>query len=200
MKKLFENFSEEKGLQKMIESLESFAKENLKYPKDITAIILESDEDNAKNPLGRTAFYDLQERKIVVFTEGRHVKDILRSIAHELVHHAQNCSGVFDSISEIKEGYAQSNAALREAERDAYERGNMMFRDWEDSYKKKQKFSINESKIEPKKERSLEDALKKEPTKFTERMSDIKQKDMNNLFKKLMNDKFLRIEKNEEGN
>ena len=32
-------------------------------------------------------------------------------------------------------GYAQKDDRLRNLERDAYERGNMIFRDWEDTYK-----------------------------------------------------------------
>ena len=51
----------------------------------------------------------------------RHPKDVLRSIAHELVHHKQNEDGEFDDIGEVGEGYAQSNDKLRGMERQAYE-------------------------------------------------------------------------------
>jgi histone H3/H4 len=56
-------------------------------------------------------------------------------MAHELVHHDQNCNGAFEEPFESGPGYAQKDDRMRELERDAYERGNMIFRDWEDTYK-----------------------------------------------------------------
>ena len=61
----------------------------------------------------------------------------MRSFSHELVHHAQNCRGDFNNVSNTNEGYAQTDAHLREMEREAYECGNMIFRDWEDEMKSK---------------------------------------------------------------
>ena len=65
-----------------------FARERLKF-KSYPPIILKSDSENANVALGRTAHYDPQKYSITVFVDGRHIKDILRSIAHELVHHKQ---------------------------------------------------------------------------------------------------------------
>jgi len=59
----------------------------------------------------------------------------MRSLSHELVHHSQNCDGQFDSNKGVDEGYAQNDEHLRIMEEDAYLRGNMCFRDWEDKYK-----------------------------------------------------------------
>jgi hypothetical protein len=59
----------------------------------------------------------------------------MRSLSHELVHHTQNCNGQFDDVGEMGEGYAQNDEHLREMEREAYEQGNLCFRDWEDSIK-----------------------------------------------------------------
>lgn len=95
------------------------------------------DEQNAKDVFGKTAFYDPTSMEITVFVSGRHPKDIMRSVAHEIVHHNQNCKGEFDKLSNIGEqGYAQSNPHLRTMEKQAYLLGNMIFRDWEDNYKK----------------------------------------------------------------
>ena len=55
----------------------------------------------------------------------------MRSVSHELVHHHQNCDGKLDNIGPTHEGYAQSDTYLREMEEDAYRRGNLVFRDWE---------------------------------------------------------------------
>ena len=103
---------------------------------DTPSLEFVEDIENSKDDLGRTAAYEPATMKIVVYISGRHPKDILRSLSHELVHHMQNCRGDLDDDSgPTEEGYAQNNAHLREMEREAYECGNMFFRDWEDNLK-----------------------------------------------------------------
>jgi hypothetical protein len=94
-----------------------------------------SDQENSANPLGKTAYYDPSNSAITIYVDGRHIKDIMRSISHELVHHAQNCRGEFDKGISTDAGYAQEDGHLRGMEREAYEKGNLCFRDWEDQYK-----------------------------------------------------------------
>lgn len=105
--------------------------------KENPKIIFKQDEANAKKTLGQTGYYDPQEKSITIFTTGRHEKDILRSMCHEIVHHSQNCQGKLRNIDMelIKDDYAQKNEQLRELEREAYEQGNLGLRDWEDSIK-----------------------------------------------------------------
>jgi len=79
---------------------------------------------------------------VSVYTDQRHPKDIMRSLSHELVHHAQNCRGEFDRKPEIGEGYFQVDFHMRDMEREAYEIGNMCFRMWEETYKKQLQESI----------------------------------------------------------
>lgn len=79
-----------------------------------------------------TGYYDPAQKLIVLYSYGRHIKDILRSFAHELYHHHQNLSGEM-TPEKIGEGgndpkYAQNNSHLRKLEEDAYMHGNMMFR------------------------------------------------------------------------
>ena len=103
---------------------------------DLPSVEFVEDIENSENPLGRTASYEPATMKIVVYTSGRHPKDILRSLSHELVHHMQNCRGDLGAEhGTTEEGYAQSNEHLREMEREAYESGNLFFRDWEDNLK-----------------------------------------------------------------
>ena len=102
------------------------------HPADI---VFQSDLKNSQMDLGKTAHYHPGTHTVTVYTDRRHIKDILRSIAHELVHHDQNCNGAFEEPFETGAGYAQKDSRMRELERDAYERGNMIFRDWEDTYK-----------------------------------------------------------------
>jgi len=120
----------------LMQSLYKTARTELGFKPHVKIVILK-DDSNMSNPLGKTAHYSPSENKIGIYTQGRHIKDILRSLAHELVHHNQNCRGDFDTGAATVEGYAQEDDHLREMEREAYECGNMIFRDWEDNLKKK---------------------------------------------------------------
>jgi len=98
-------------------------------------IIFAQDKQNSMKPFGKTAHYDPAEESITVYTTGRHMKDCLRSLAHELVHHLQNERGDLMSMGPTGPGYAQKDPHMREMEREAYEKGNMCFRDFEDRLK-----------------------------------------------------------------
>ena len=91
------------------------------------------DENNAKNTLGKTAYYDPTNRVIVLYTTGRHPKDILRSFAHEMIHHCQNLEGRLGNIHTTN---VNEDDFLKALEREAYERGNMAFRSWENSLRR----------------------------------------------------------------
>jgi hypothetical protein len=98
-----------------------------------------SDPQNAKDPLGKTGYYDPNNMEITIFVDKRHVKDILRSLSHELVHHTQNCRGEFDKNIDTGPGYAQKDPHMRKMEAEAYLLGNgFLFRDWEDHLKLKE--------------------------------------------------------------
>ena len=105
----------------------------MKFDRDPIIKLLDREQDKAEI-LGKTAFYDPEKMTVSVFTYGRHPKDIMRSIAHELVHHAQACRGVLGNQS-TPEGYAQNDKHLRKMEKEAYLEGNMCFRDFTDGLK-----------------------------------------------------------------
>ncbi len=134
------NKSKHKELSKnkelLIDMLSYFGKK-LKFDKPVKINFIE-DSRNSNKPLGKTAYYYPEEHEITVFTTGRLLKDILRSIGHELIHHKQHCNQPFD-MSNHQEGYAQKDKSMRKREKEAYLYGNILFRDWEDSYKKKNK-------------------------------------------------------------
>ena len=125
----------------LFDSFLSFATKYLSISK-CPEVHLVSDKENAQLPLGKTAFYNPNEQKITIFTDNRHIKDILRSLSHELVHHMQNLQGMFDGSGFTGPGYAQKNQHLRDLEREAYEKGNLCLRDWEDKHKKQLQESI----------------------------------------------------------
>ena len=115
-----------------------YAQERLKIDQPVT-IILKSDSENARKILGKTGYYDPEHNEVVIYVDDRHPKDILRSISHELIHHAQKCRGEFDASSETHEGYAQDDQHMRKMEMEAYLLSNgddlMVFRDFEDKVK-----------------------------------------------------------------
>ena len=121
-------------LQPLVKQFMPFAQERMGFDKP-PRLFLRNDTKNAQNPLGKTAYYDPEQMSVTLYIDGRHPKDIMRSLSHELVHHTQNCNGQFDHVGEMGEGYAQNDEHLREMERQAYEEGNLCFRDWEDSVK-----------------------------------------------------------------
>ena len=92
-----------------------------------------SDPQNSSQVLGKTAFYDPNNFSVTIYTDRRHPKDIMRSLSHELVHHSQNCRGAFDQKPAYGEGYFHQDEYMREMEREAYEKGNMCFRSWEET-------------------------------------------------------------------
>ena len=121
-------------IKPLIKQFLPFAQERMGFDKP-PRLFVRRDEQNAQNPLGKTAYYDPSARSVTLYITGRHPKDVMRSLSHELVHHTQNCNGEFDNVGEMGDGYAQNDAHLREMERQAYEIGNLCFRDWEDSIK-----------------------------------------------------------------
>jgi len=116
-------------LTKLIEKFFPFAQKQIGFHKPVR-IDLQSDSHNAQDPFGKTAYYEPAGHKIVLFVDGRHPKDIMRSLSHELVHHHQNCNGKFENSGATEEGYAQNDPHLRGMEQDAFLRGSMIFRDW----------------------------------------------------------------------
>lgn len=120
--------------KKYFDSLLNHLKKELKINKQVK-IVLEEDEENAKKVLGRTGGYINHEDKIHIFCSGRHIKDIMRSLSHEMVHHKQNLRGEFKDNHKTVHGYAQKDKHLRAMEKEAYLKGNILFRDWEDDYK-----------------------------------------------------------------
>jgi predicted nucleotidyltransferase len=101
------------------------------------AIFIDNDIENANDLLGRTAHYNPNNHSITLYTLNRHPKDVLRSYAHELIHHIQNLE---DRLQNISTDNINEDEYLRELEREAYEKGNLLLRGWENALKN----SVNE--------------------------------------------------------
>ena len=121
-------------LEQFVDEFFPYSQKQLGFDKPV-AIRFESDPDNAEVMLGKTAYYDPNAMEIALYIDGRHPKDVMRSLSHELVHHAQNCRGDFTGADSTSAGYAQEDPHLRKMEREAYTKGNLIFRDFEDLIK-----------------------------------------------------------------
>ena len=152
-------------LQPLIKKFLPFAQDRMGFDRP-PRLFLRGDAQNANNPLGKTAHYEPGEESITLYITGRHPKDVMRSLSHELVHHTQNCRGDFDNVGEMGEGYAQNDDHLREMEREAYESGNLCFRDWEDSIKSTIYFESLQKDKGVKKKMTTKDWKNKEITKL----------------------------------
>ena len=95
-----------------------------------TLELINGDSENAKDFLGKTAYYDPNKQHIVIYTEGRHPKDIVRSYAHEMIHHIQNLE---DRLGDVSGTNTMEDDHLDKLEQEANLRGTMTFRNWTDS-------------------------------------------------------------------
>ena len=95
-----------------------------------TLELINGDSENAKNFFGKTAYYDPNKQHIVLYTEGRHPKDIVRSYAHEMIHHIQNLE---DRLGDVSGTNTMEDDHLDKLEQEANLRGTMTFRNWTDS-------------------------------------------------------------------
>lgn len=88
------------------------------------------DSENAKQFLGKTAYYDPNSMSIVLYTEGRHPKDIVRSFSHEMIHHIQNLENRLGDVSTTN---TMEDDNIDKLEQEANLKGTMTFRNWTDS-------------------------------------------------------------------
>lgn len=91
----------------------------------------------------KTGYYLPGEKKVVLFCKDRHPKDILRSYAHEMIHHMQNLNG--DDLNFSSEDDVKDNDKLEKLESEAYLKGNIYFRKWTEHVSKNSDDTLNES-------------------------------------------------------
>jgi hypothetical protein len=96
---------------------------------------INGDNENAREFLGKTAYYNPETQTIILYTEGRHPKDIVRSFSHEMIHHIQNLE---DRLGDVSTTNTMEDDNIDQLEQEANLKGTMTFRNWTDS--------LNESK------------------------------------------------------
>ena len=95
---------------------------------------IHNNSSNAQNFFGKTAYYDPNNKEIVLYTEGRHPRDIISSFCHELIHHIQHLEGRLNNISTSN---VLEDDELKQLEREAYEGGGIMLRAYKDFMRKR---------------------------------------------------------------
>jgi len=103
-----------------------------KYP-DINQIpkvkFIHKDKKNASDFLGKTAYYNPNNKTIVLYTEGRHPTSILNSFTHEFIHFIQDIRG---QLNDIQDSNILNSNELEIIEREAYEEGGILLRSYKD--------------------------------------------------------------------
>ena len=124
-----------------IKTLTQFMDDNIEI-RPLPKVKFVDDEANASKVLGKTAYYDPQNCAITLYITDRHPKDILRSFAHEMIHHMQNMQGRLGNIGTQN---INQDDNLKELEEEAYQLGNILLRSWENSQDQ-----LDEIKLQPK--------------------------------------------------
>ena len=95
-------------------------------------IMIDNDSENANDILGKTAYYNPSDCSITLYTLNRHPKDVMRSYTHEMIHRIQDNENRLNNINTTN---TNEGGELLDLEREAYEKGNITFRNWEDLIK-----------------------------------------------------------------
>jgi hypothetical protein len=93
-------------------------------------------KSEAENPpvFKETGNFSPVTNEINIFTSGRSAKDCLRSLAHELIHADQSINKGIDTNPAVN-GISGKGKKAEKIEADAYKRGNLLFRKWEEKIK-----------------------------------------------------------------
>lgn len=140
------NESTDKGFdfEKSLRSIAEFMKDEGLNVKPFPKVKLDWGEQDGL--FIQTGYYVPDDKLVVLFCKDRHPKDILRSFAHEMIHHSQNLDG--KNLSFTAEDNVKDNNKLEEVESEAYLKGNIIFRKWTEAERGKNgKGTLNESAI-----------------------------------------------------
>ena len=114
------------NLKEHIEDIIKFLR-SIEFQIDpIPNVKIDDTENDPDDIFIKTGYYD--GNSIVLFTSNRHIKDILRTFCHEIVHHYQHLRDPENYQNLNFEGSVYDNKGLKDMEREAYEKGNLLFR------------------------------------------------------------------------
>lgn len=115
-----------------IKSLVKFMINHHYTVKPLPKIVLNN--KNQKGLFISTGAYIHSDNKVVLYIKNRHPKDVLRSLAHELIHHKQFADGrITDDM--CNESEIIKNKKILPFESEAFLKGNIAFRLWTEMYR-----------------------------------------------------------------
>jgi hypothetical protein len=112
----------------MASLLEYMISQNMKITP-LPEIKIRKDLAESVDFFGKTAHYDPAKKEVVLYVMNRHPKDVMRSFAHEMIHHMQNIEGRLPNITTQN---VNEDDYLMKIEEEAMLFGNRAFRTWED--------------------------------------------------------------------
>ena len=117
-----------------IEQLFKYFKEIGFETEPIPRIVLDETPNPEDELFIKTGYYDPNDNKLVLFIDNRHIKDILRTFCHEMVHRNQNIVNPRQfALSEGDMPLAQA-PRLKKIESEAFLKGNLLFRQFTERY------------------------------------------------------------------
>ena len=122
-------------------SLSRYMRDKGYTAKKLPRVILDN-KDQGDAVFVYTGYFDPDTKAIRLFIHNRHPKDVLRTLAHELIHRKQDEDGII-----AKSGYSSDKITedknLVKLEEEAYLKGNMAFRSWTEEEQKKGKLKLH---------------------------------------------------------
>lgn len=97
-----------------------------------------ADVDQGDGVFVYTGYFDPEKNGIRLFIRDRHPKDVLRTLAHELIHWKQQTEGTIESSGYSGDKITEDKNLVK-LEAEAYLKGNMAFRSWTETEQKKGK-------------------------------------------------------------
>ena len=102
------------------------------FPNTKIKVRLDNTNQNECPLLQKTGYYDPDKKEIVLFVNGRHIKDILRSLFHEMIHFKQDYDGNLNGYD--GDTLIHGNDKLINLEKEAYTLGNCYFREFTETF------------------------------------------------------------------
>ena len=118
--------------EKYIKSLVKFMLKHAYTTKPLPKIVLNNTQQ--KGVFINTGKYIPSEKTVVLYVKERHPKDVLRSLAHELIHHNQYIHG--DLTEDMCSERITDSDDVLPFEEEAYLEGNIAFRSWTETFTK----------------------------------------------------------------
>jgi hypothetical protein len=133
----------DKDVKQIAEELRPYMKSLFEYmskhghtTKKAPKIIL--DNTKQEGVFVSTGYFDPSIKGIRLFVNGRGYKDVLRTLAHELIHRKQDEDGIIEKSGYRGDKITEDKCLVR-LEAEAYLKGNLAFRSWTEEESKKGK-------------------------------------------------------------